>query len=175
MWRGFKLMSFSNQNMKQKWKLQHRFRFSISEVSLLSHLRWGRLQDDMRSAQPQSISGGAYIAAVAIMCLNAWQLSTCPAAPKLLQISKFGSSKCGDLGGYKIQQLGTFKGTIFWYTIPCFLQRYADVSKEITASIIRIENKLSKQQETSCSDYTSTLKMEAICSSETSVNCWQTA
>jgi hypothetical protein len=117
-------MSFSNQNMKQKRKLQHRLRLSISEVSLVSYLHWGRLQEDILSAQSQSISGGACTAAVAIVCLNGSQFSTCPTTPKLPPGSKFRNSKCGDIGAYKIQQLGTFKGTIFWHTMPCFLQKF---------------------------------------------------
>lgn len=110
--------------MTQKLNLRYRLRLSISEVSLVSYLHWGKFQDAILSAKSQSISRGTCTAAVAIMCLNASQLSTCPTAPKLPQGSQFGSSACGDHGGYKIQQLGTFKGTIFWHTMPCFLQTF---------------------------------------------------
>jgi hypothetical protein len=68
------------------------------------------------------------------------------------------------------------KSTIFWDMTPCSLQSFNDVSEEHIASIFGVKEissakpaskqVASKALLVSCSAYSSTLKMEAIFSSE---------
>jgi hypothetical protein len=71
--------------------------------------------------------------------------------------------------GFEVLTEVVLKSIIFWDIMPCSPLRVNDVSEEHIASIFRVEKKPSDFTLVFCSAHFSTLKMEAICSSETSV------